>query len=156
MSLSNDSTGTIDNGRALLSSTFLDICVKVRNNDPTILQELGEPFNIRCVCERERIELADALLENTSVTYLELARQKYTKRFAEAIAKYVRTSTRLQRIRWNGDWDSVIDDRDLVLRHREEMFSCLLPAIQESTSLKELHMELPPRVGRPTWRSKIC
>jgi Ran GTPase-activating protein (RanGAP) involved in mRNA processing and transport len=147
MSVSNDSTGTIDNGRALLSSTFLDFCVKVRNNDPSILQELGKPFKIRCVCERERIELADALLENTSVTYLELARGKCTKRFAEAIAKYVRTSTRLQHICWNRDWDSVIDDREVVLRQREEMFSCFLPAIQGSTSLKELHMELHPRGG---------
>jgi hypothetical protein len=70
MSVSNDSTlaGTIDDGRALLSSTFLEFCAKVRNNDPSILPELGNPFQIRNLSEREHTELADALLENNSVT----------------------------------------------------------------------------------------
>jgi hypothetical protein len=35
------------------------------------------------------------------------------------------------------------DDREL--RRREEMLCCFLPAFQESTSLKELHMHLPRR-----------
>jgi hypothetical protein len=72
MSVSNDSalTSTIDDGRALPSSTFLYFCIKVRNNDPSILPEFGKPFKIPYhMCEREGIELADALLENTSVTY---------------------------------------------------------------------------------------
>jgi hypothetical protein len=147
MSVSNDSTGTIGDSRALLSSTFLDFCVKVRNNDPSILPEPGKPFKIRHMGEREGTELAHALLENTSVTYLELETEKYTKGFADAMAKYVRTSKRLQHIRWNGDWGAVIDERKSVLLHCEEMFCCFLPAIQGSTSLKELHMELPPRGG---------
>jgi hypothetical protein len=55
--LSNDSmlTGTIDDGRALLSSTFLGFCAKVRNDDPSILPELGKPFGIRRF-ERERTQ----------------------------------------------------------------------------------------------------
>jgi hypothetical protein len=36
------------------------------------MSELGKHFNIRHMCEREGIELADALLGNTSVTYLKL------------------------------------------------------------------------------------
>jgi hypothetical protein len=72
MSISNDFTltGTIDHGRALLSPAFLDFCIKVRNNDPSILPECGKPLKIRRLSEIEGIELADALLENTSVTYL--------------------------------------------------------------------------------------
>jgi Leucine-rich repeat (LRR) protein len=130
MSVSNDSTGisTIDDGRALLSSSFLDFCAKVRNNDPSILPAPGESFKIRRLCEREGIELADALLENNSVTYLELEMVNYTKSSAEAMAEYVRTSKHLQRIRWNG-------------RRCDDMLCCFLPAIQESTSLKELHMD---------------
>jgi hypothetical protein len=104
MSVSNDSTAlnTIDDGtcRAMLSSTFLEFCAKVRSNDPSILPEFGEPFNIGHLSEREGLELADALLENTNVTYLELKTQEYTKRFAEAMAKYVRTSKHVQHIRW--------------------------------------------------------
>jgi Ran GTPase-activating protein (RanGAP) involved in mRNA processing and transport len=136
MSVSNDSTGTIDDGRALLSSTFLDFCAKVRNSDPSILPELGHPLIFRHMSEKEGIELADALLENTNVTYLELERATYTTSSAEAMANYVRTSKRLQRIHWNGE-----------LWQREDMFCCFLTAIQESSSLKELHMVLPPRGG---------
>jgi Ran GTPase-activating protein (RanGAP) involved in mRNA processing and transport len=65
------------------------------------------------------------------------------------MAKFVRTSKHLKHINWNEDSGALINDRELVLGHREEMFSCFLPAIQESTSLMELNMELPFR-GRPS------
>jgi Leucine-rich repeat (LRR) protein len=146
MSDSNDSTllSTINDGRASLSSTFLDFCVKVRNNDTSILPEFGngKPFNIRHLSEKEDMELADALLENTNVTYLEFETEKYTNSSAEAMAKYVRTSKQLQHIRWNGAWYP-------QFRHCEEILCCFLPAIQESTSLKELHINFP-LIGGPS------
>jgi hypothetical protein len=135
-----------------LSPTFLDFCVKVRNNDPSILPEPGQPFNIRRwrMDEKEDIELADALLENTNVTYLQFDTEKYTKISAEAMAKYLRTSKRLQRIHWNGDQNC---EEDRVLRQRhEEIRCCFLAAFQESTSLKELHIELP-RIGESSNRA---
>jgi hypothetical protein len=102
MSDPNDSTSTDDG--VPLSSTFLDFCAKVRNNDLSILPEHGKPFKIcHLLSEKEGTELADALLENNSVTYLQLETKKYTKSSAEAMAKYVRTSKRLQHIRWDGD-----------------------------------------------------
>jgi hypothetical protein len=144
MSVSNDSTllnRTIAGRRAFLSSTFLEFCDKVRNNDPSILPEFGEgkPFKIRSLSEGESIELSDALLENTSVRYLEVGTEEHTKSSAEAMAKYVRTSKHLQRVRWGHGW--ITNDREL--RHREEILCYFLPAIQESTSLKELDIELP-------------
>jgi hypothetical protein len=133
MSVSNDSTvlSTVEDGRPLLSSAFLDFCVKVRNNDPSILPEFGDddPFRIDHLSENEGMELVDALLENTNVTYLELEMEHHTKCSAEAMAKYVRTSKSLQLIRWKGE--------------REEIICCFLHAFQESTSLKELHMGYP-------------
>jgi Ran GTPase-activating protein (RanGAP) involved in mRNA processing and transport len=143
MSDPNDSTSTSD--AVSLSSTFLDFCANVRSNDRSILPKLGEPFKIRPMSEKEDMELAGALMENTSVTYLQLWTEKYTKRSAEAMAKYVRTSKRLQHIRLKPSWR--IDDRSL--KQHEEMLCCLLPAVQESTSLKELHMVLP-RMGGPS------
>jgi Leucine-rich repeat (LRR) protein len=91
------------------------------------------------------MEVADALLENNSVTYIELRTAKYTKSSAQAMAKYVRTSKRLQRICWNGDWVAVIDDQEF--QQREELLCYFLPAIQESTSLKDLQLKLPHRDG---------
>jgi hypothetical protein len=156
MRVSNDSTltGTIDDSTAVLSSIFLEFCVKVRNDDPSILPEPGKPFKILHMSEKEDMELADALLENNRVTYLELEAGRYTKISAEAMAKYVRTSKRLQRIRWNGELGG--DDRvpleqleEMSLQQREGMFCCFLPAIQESTSLKELDIDLP-LIGGPS------
>jgi hypothetical protein len=147
MSVSNDSTAlsTIDDGRAMLSSTFLEFCAKVRNNDPSILSEFGKPFNIRHLSEREGLELADALLENTDVTYLKLKTQEYTKSFAEAMAKYVRTSKHVQHIRC----PMIFSTDDRALKQREDMLCCFLPAIQESMSPKELQIDLP-LIGGPS------
>jgi Leucine-rich repeat (LRR) protein len=130
MSDPNDST--------TLSSIFLEFCAKVRNSDPSILPAPGEPFTIRDLSEKEDMELADALLENTNITYLQMGTclGKYTKSAAEAMAKYVRTSKHLQRICWPKYWNS--DDASFQLR--QEKSCCFLPAIQKSTSLKELHI----------------
>jgi hypothetical protein len=138
---SNDSTSTNDD--APLLPKFLEFCEKVRNNDPSILPEPSEPFQIRDLSEKEVIELADALMENKNVTSLVLDAAKYTKNSAEAMAKYLRTSKRLQRVIWceasNGD--------DRELREREEIFCCFLHAFQESTSLKILHIDFPVTGG---------
>jgi hypothetical protein len=101
MSDPNDSalTGSIgDDGRASLSSTFLDFCCKVRTNDTSILQLPGQLLQILSLSEKEEIELADALLENTNIAYLQLDTKTSAKRSAEAMAKYLRTSKALQRI----------------------------------------------------------
>jgi hypothetical protein len=70
---------SINNGTALHSSAIIAFCGKMRNNDPSILPEVGRPFKIHLLGEREGVELADALLENTSVTYFKLEIKEYTK-----------------------------------------------------------------------------
>jgi hypothetical protein len=80
--------------------------------------------------EKEAVELADALLENSSVTYLELATEKYTKSSAGAMTKYVRTSKRLRQIRWVRDSEKSRWARESggEFQHCEEVLSYLLPA----------------------------
>jgi hypothetical protein len=109
------------------------------------LPELGKPFKIRHLSEKEDMELADALLENTSVTYLELETKKYTKIYGEAMAEYIRTSNHLQRIYWPRRFTTY--GREMW--HHEEMWYCFLFAFQESTSLKELQIDLP-LIGGPS------
>jgi hypothetical protein len=142
MSDPNDSTSTGDG--VSLSLTFLELCAKVRNGDASVLPAPGQPFRIRHLREKEHMEIADALLENNSVTYLELWTEHYTKSSSEAMAKYVRTSKRLHHISWNGELGTSYRE----LRQREEILCSFLYAIQESTSLKELCMELPRGGGR--------
>jgi hypothetical protein len=85
--VSNNSTSTDDG--APLSPEFLEFCTKVRNSDTSILPEPGKPFTtVRPLSEKEGIELAAALTENTNVTYLILNTGEYTKSYAEAMAKY--------------------------------------------------------------------
>jgi hypothetical protein len=111
MSVSNNSTiqATTNTGDGIsLSPSF---CAKVRSNDPSILPEPGEPFRIRDLSEREHMEVADALLENTCVTHLQLYTDHYTKRSAEAMAKYVRTNKNLKRIRWKGSMEGIVTQR---------------------------------------------
>jgi hypothetical protein len=133
MSVSNDPTSTGDSVSPL-SSVFLEFCTKLRNNDPSILPKPDIPLRIRHLSEREVMELADALLENTNIAYLQLDTEKYTKSSAEAMAKYMRTSKRLQRIHWIGNSDG-------RLQHYEEIICCFQHAIQESASLKELRRD---------------
>jgi hypothetical protein len=59
------------------------------------------------MCEREGIELSEVLLENNRVTYLELETRNYTKSSAKAMAKYLRTSKRLQRIHMTKNYISI-------------------------------------------------
>jgi hypothetical protein len=142
----NDSTSAGDG--APLSPMFLEFCAKVRNNDPSILPEPDKPFEICPLSEKEDMALADALMQNSNVTYLELDRVKHTKRFAKAMAEYMRTSKCLQRIRLVGKPEAgFLAANDRQLKHHEEMMCCFLPAFQGSTSLKEVYMDLPFQGG---------
>jgi Ran GTPase-activating protein (RanGAP) involved in mRNA processing and transport len=136
MSDPNDSWSTGDG--VPLSPHFLDFCDKIRKDDRSVLPATGHPLRIRRLSEKEDIELADALLVNTNVTYLELETEKHTRDFAKAMAKHVRTNKRLQRISWHGE-----------KLEREEILCCFLHAIQESTSLKELDINFP-LIGGPS------
>jgi Ran GTPase-activating protein (RanGAP) involved in mRNA processing and transport len=145
MSDPNDSTSTDDG--ASLSSTFLEFCDKVRKDDPSILPAPGQSLRINQLCEKESMELADALLENTSVTYLTLKTEHYTKSSAEAMAKYLRTSKRLQSIRLYTK--GMMKDGRLLQQRDEIKCSLLMPAVQESTSLQKLNIDFP-LIGGPS------
>jgi hypothetical protein len=97
------------------------------------MPEPGQPFEIIQLSDKEDMELADALLENNRVTYLKFEARNYTKSSTEAMAKYLRTSKRLKRIHMT---------KRFIGEEDEEMVCCILLAFQESTSLKELQMEL--------------
>jgi hypothetical protein len=103
----NDSTSTTSDGDSL-SSEFLELCFKVWKDDPSVLPAPGKPFKIRHLSEREGMELADALLENNSVTYLQLEdTKKYTKSSVEAMPEYARTSCKRFKQNWmTGDDES--------------------------------------------------
>jgi hypothetical protein len=97
-------------------------------------------------CARDKASNS-TMLENNSVTYLLLwTTEKYTKSSAEAMARYMRTSKRLQRIRWK----QIRTTDDRALQQREEMVCCFHAVIHESTSLKELDIDSPREGDGPS------
>jgi hypothetical protein len=110
------------------------------------MPDADRPFSIHSMCEREGTELSNVLLENTCATYLLLEMEKYTESSAEAMAKYVRASKHLQRIRCNVD---LVADHHRLRRQCPKILCCFLPAIQERSSLKELNINFP-LIGRPS------
>jgi hypothetical protein len=135
--------------------TFLDFCAKVRNNDLSIMRECGYPLTIDRLRGKNDLELADALLENRSITNLELETATYTKSAAEAMTKYVRTSKRLQRIcihQTIEHWMLTDEKRRgeyRMVELREEILCSFLHAFQESPSLKEVRIDFPV-TGEPS------
>jgi hypothetical protein len=156
MSDPNESMSTGNDGtRALLSSSFLEFCAKVRHSDPSILPKSGAPLVIRTDwSEKEHMELADALLENTNVTSLELDTHNYHNYIegsGEAMVKYVRSSKHLQHIFLDAAPRLHLDDTRIISDQEcEAMFCSFLPAFQESTSLKKLHISIP-LIGAPSY-----
>jgi hypothetical protein len=71
----------------------------------------------------------------------------YTKSSAEAMAKYLRTSKRLQRIHLGGELGA-------DYQHREDILCCFLSAFQESTSLKEVCINFRLVGGPSKWALK--
>lgn len=117
-----------------VSSTFLQCCVRLRADDPTVLPRKGAPFVInRKLSERESIELTNALLQNTNIQSISLNVDHYTSKSAETMGKYLRGSKHLQRVRLEGR-----PFPDVNLQRHKQVFSILLRALQESTSLKEI------------------
>jgi hypothetical protein len=129
--------GTSDDGRALLSSTFLALLLRCE----TILLFY---LNVRLLCERRYRTPAMLLLENTNVTYPQLETEEYTRSFARhntcvpvSAGNAVIAGRRFRR---------EVRSTFSLWQHRE-MLSCFA-CNQESTSIRNC-IELPYR-GRPS------
>jgi Ran GTPase-activating protein (RanGAP) involved in mRNA processing and transport len=107
-------------------------CDQLRANDPTVVPGDNLPFKIRpCLSEKEHIELADALTQNTIVKRIFLDVDDFTERSAQAMAEYLRTSKNLYSVILCGSRNNSESQRVL---------SCFLLALKEKASLKELSL----------------
>jgi Ran GTPase-activating protein (RanGAP) involved in mRNA processing and transport len=117
---------------APISATFLGYCNQLRENDPTVLPRDNLPFKIGPrLSEREHIELADALTHNTRVQRIFMELDDYSERSAQAMAEYFRASKVLRCVILSGSRNNSESQRVL---------SCLLVALQNTPSLKELSL----------------
>jgi Ran GTPase-activating protein (RanGAP) involved in mRNA processing and transport len=123
---------TMAEDSASTSPTFREYCDKLRANDPTVLPRDNFPFKIGpLLSEREHIELADALTQNTLIERIFMELDDYTERSAKAMAEYFRASEGLRCVILSGSSHDPTSQR---------MLSCLLLALQERPSLKELSL----------------
>jgi Ran GTPase-activating protein (RanGAP) involved in mRNA processing and transport len=107
-----------------ISSAVLELCNRLRANDPRVLSH-DSFFN----SPSTSIEVFQALKENTSVKRIRLWLRGYTKRSAEAAAKYLESSQTLQ----------TIELRHCGPYHEfHAVISLLLQALSRNTSVTEL------------------
>jgi Ran GTPase-activating protein (RanGAP) involved in mRNA processing and transport len=120
---------------SLISPAVRVLCDRLRANDPRVLahDSFFIPFQaLRDYSEGERIQVFQALKENTSVKHIQLWLHGYTKRSAKAAAKYLESSQTLQTLdlRYNGSSQEL-----------PKVMSLLLQALFRNTSVTELFVD---------------
>jgi hypothetical protein len=103
-SISDSSNAHVDTGGgdSSISSAVRVLCDRLRANDPRVLAHDSFFVPIEShgeYSEGERIQVFQALKENTQVKRIRLWSHGYTKSSAEAAAKYLESSQTLQTIR---------------------------------------------------------
>jgi hypothetical protein len=142
---SDSSNVRVDLDDASISPTVREQCNRLRTDDPRVSQGPNDVLNMSWgLSEAERIGVAQALQENTSVKRIYLELFQSAKRSTKAVAKYVKASKHLQSVDLRGSVDS------RVLLHHGEVdiadteypaFSVLLRALSRNTSVTELSID---------------
>jgi Ran GTPase-activating protein (RanGAP) involved in mRNA processing and transport len=115
------------------ASSVPRLCAQLRTNDPSVLPhgptEVFEPD----VPDSCRLEIAEALAQNTIVRRIRLDLKHYSNLSADAMAKYLVQSKRLLHV-------------ELVLDHNSfhrQFLSIFIEAVGQSNSVKELNLTCP-------------
>jgi sulfur carrier protein ThiS len=131
-SISDSTNARVDDGggdeASSISSAVRELCHQLRVNDPHVLAYdfVFVPFDYHDeYSEGERIEVFQALKENTSLKHIRLWLNSYTKSSVETAAKYLESSKTLQALNLRyGDQPAVI--------------SLLFQALSRNTSVSKL------------------
>jgi Ran GTPase-activating protein (RanGAP) involved in mRNA processing and transport len=127
--INDDDDGDDDSS---ISSAVRVLCDRLRANDPRVVGygSVFVPFEYRCEhSECERIEVFQALKQNTSVKCIRLWLHGYTQRSAEAAAKYLESSQTLQTLTLNNGQHSQI---------KPMLISLIFQALSRNTSVSKL------------------
>jgi hypothetical protein len=142
---SDSSNVRVDLDDASIGSIDREQWNRLRSDDPRVSQGPNDFLDISSDrSEAERIGVAQALQENTSVKRIAVELFQSAKRSTKAVAKYVKASKHLRSVDLRGSVDS------RVLLHHGEVdiadteypaFSVLLRALSRNTSVTELSID---------------
>jgi hypothetical protein len=141
---SDSSDVRVDLDDASISPTVREQCNRLRTDDPRrVSQGPNDVLNISSGrSEAERIGIAQALEENTTITDIAVQLLHDTKISTKAFAKYVKASKHLQSVYLRGSLRTQMHHGVVSVAATEyPAFSVLLRALSHSTSVKELNLD---------------
>jgi hypothetical protein len=142
---SDSSDVRVDLDDASISPTVREQCNRLRTDDPRRVSQEGpnDVLNISSGrSEAERIGIAQALEENTTITDIAVQLLHDTKISTKAFAKYVKASKHLQSVYLRGSLRTQMHHGVVSVAATEyPAFSVLLRALSHSTSVKELNLD---------------
>jgi hypothetical protein len=140
---SDSSNVRVDLDDASISPTVREQCNRLRTDDPRFSQGPNDVLDISSGrSEAERIGIAQALEENTSVKRIHLHLLQNTKRSAKAFARYVKASKHLQSVKLSGSFNSQMHHGVVSVADTEYRdFSVLLQALSRNTSVTKLNID---------------
>jgi hypothetical protein len=135
----------VDVDDSSIPSNVREHCNRLRSDDPRDSQGPNDFLDIGDgLSDAERIGVAQALQENTSVKRIVVQLLQYTKRSTKAVAKYVKASKHLQSVKLSGSVHSqvLLQQGEVDIAATEyPAFSVLLRALSHSTSVTELNLD---------------
>jgi hypothetical protein len=134
----NDDDDDDEDNHVTPASSVPRLCAQLRNNDPSVLAEGPNQFFQPDVLDVCRLQIAEALLENTIVRRIGLELKHYNKLSADAMAKYLAQSKHLLDVELTLDSHYTIDRP-----HYPQFLPTFFEAISQSNSVQKLHLECP-------------
>jgi Ran GTPase-activating protein (RanGAP) involved in mRNA processing and transport len=121
------------------ASSVPRLCAQLRANDPSVLPEGPNEVFQPHVPESCRLEIAEALLQNTIVRRIALDLQHYSELSADAMAKYLAQSKRLLYV----ELSSIYSIYSFESTTDQQLLSSFIEAVGKSNSIKELNLSCP-------------
>jgi hypothetical protein len=134
----------VDDSAALVAAYYKRIISQLRTNDPSILHagRRGKYFVISSdLPDLIRVDLAEALTQNTDIQRIMLQLEDYRQASAEAMVKYLAQSKSLLSVDLRGQSLGIIGFLFGMGFMQDRVFSTFIEAIGHSTSIKNLDLE---------------
>jgi hypothetical protein len=115
------------------------LCAQLRANDPSVVSEEPSDYFAPDVPDSGRLEIAEALAQNTIVRRIELLAHNYTKSSADVMAKYLAQNKHLLAVKLSQY--SFFETAEEC--PYQQFLSTFIEAINQSNSVKELELTCP-------------
>jgi Ran GTPase-activating protein (RanGAP) involved in mRNA processing and transport len=135
-----DEYGDDDDGDEDEDDLFVSrLCARLRSNDPSVVPEEPSDYFEPDVRDSRRLEIAEALAQNTIVRRIGLDANNYENLSADAMAKFLAQSKHLLAVKLSVDFSFGTAEECA----HQQFLSTFIEAIGRSNSAKELELTCP-------------